>query len=161
MSYPRDNAPAPAPPAAEVGPIEYGTWEMLREGKECAILAVGVMCQPAMEAAETLAAEGIDVSVVNCWFVKPIDDDMFESLVQHHRFFVTVEDATRVNGFGSVMAARVDELGVNARVAILGAPDRTYEHASRSAQLASVGLDAEGIADRVRALAAERSYSTT
>jgi 1-deoxy-D-xylulose-5-phosphate synthase len=161
LRYPRDNAPSTSPPAAEVAPVEYGTWEMLRQGKDCAILAVGVMCQPAMEAAETLASEGLDVSVVNCRFIKPIDEDMLSTLLASHRALVTVEDGTRVNGFGSVIAARVDALGAEARVNVLGVPDRTYEHASRASQLASVGLTADGIADRVRAWAAEGSLFAT
>ena len=57
LRYPRDKAPGAAPPAAEVAPIRYGTWDVLRKGKECALLAVGVMCQPALAAAKELAAE--------------------------------------------------------------------------------------------------------
>lgn len=155
--YPRDNAPAAAPPAAEVAPIAYGTWEMLRQGRDCAVLAVGVMCRPAMEAAEQLAQEGFDVSVVNCRFVKPLDRAMLESLVRSHRLLVTVEDGTVVNGFGAFVAATVQGFAPEVRVGVMGAPDRTYEHAGRKQQLAEAGLDASGIADRVRALAAEES----
>src|SRR4029077_13474128 len=60
MRYPRDNAPATPPPAAEVAPIPYGTWDVLRRGKECAILAVGVMCEAALKAAELLKRDGFD-----------------------------------------------------------------------------------------------------
>jgi len=159
LRYPRDNAPAASPPAAEVAAIEYGTWEILREGKECAILAVGVMCEPAMAAATTLAGEGFDVTVVNCRFLKPIDDEVFRSLLTSHRLLVTVEDGANVNGFGSYIAARTAAAGADVRVASLGAPDRTYEHASRAAQLAEAGLTAEGIANQVRAWATEGSLS--
>src|SRR6185436_2034200 len=62
IRYPRDKAPGEAPPAAEVPPIPYGTWELLRKGKDCAILAVGVMVQPALDAADALAADGLDVT---------------------------------------------------------------------------------------------------
>ena len=160
MRYPRDNAPAPAPPAAEVASIEYGTWEMLRPGKDCAILAVGVMCQPAMAAAEMLASEGLDVSVVNCRFMKPLDRDMLRTIVADHRFLVTVEDATVVNGFGACVSAVVHETAPEVRVKVMGVPDRTFEHAARSLQLAWVGLTAEGIAESVRARATEESLST-
>ena len=160
LRYPRDNAPAAAPPAAEVGAVEYGTWEMLRQGKDCAILAVGVMCDPAMEAAELLAGDGLDVSVVNCRFIKPVDRDMLQTIVADHRFLVTVEDGTVVNGFGSYLSSIVHGIAPDVRVSVMGAPDRTYEHAARSSQLASVGLSAEGIAERVRARAGEESLST-
>src|SRR5205085_5929100 len=66
IRYPRDNAPAAAPPAPEAAAVRYGTWETLRSGKDCAILAVGVMCQRAMEAAKLLHADGFVPSVINC-----------------------------------------------------------------------------------------------
>jgi len=157
--YPRDNAPAPAPPAADVAPVPYGTWEILRDGKECAILAVGVMCQPALEAAELLAAEGLQVTVVNCRFIKPLDHAMLESLTREHRLLVTVEDGIEVNGFGAFTAATCERIDPQVRVEVVGIPDRTYEHAPRGEQLALVGLTGEGLAQRVRALAAEESLS--
>jgi 1-deoxy-D-xylulose-5-phosphate synthase len=157
MRYPRDKAPGEAPPAAEVAPVPYGTWDVLRQGKHCALLAVGVMCQPAMGAAQRLAAEGLDVTVVNCRFLKPLDRAMLEGLVQSHRLLVTVEDATVVNGFGAHLAVTVQTVAPEVRVIALGAPDRIYEHAPRAMQLAEVGLTAEGIAERVRALAAEEA----
>lgn len=157
--YPRDNAPSAAPPAAEVAAVPYGTWEVLREGRECAILAVGVMCQPATEAAELLVKDGYDPTVVNCRFLKPLDHEMLASLAASHRLLVTVEDGTEVNGFGSYVAATVQHMATDARVGIMGAPDRTYEHAPRSRQLEQAGLHAEGIARRVKALAREESLS--
>ncbi|MBI1723973.1 MAG: 1-deoxy-D-xylulose-5-phosphate synthase [Gemmatimonadetes bacterium] len=157
MRYPRDKAPAEAPPAAEVAPVPYGTWEILRQGKQCAILAVGVMCAPAMKAAEALAAEGLDISVVNCRFIKPLDRDLLEALVQGHTLLVTVEDATAVNGFGAYLAETVQTIAPEVRTFALGVPDRIYEHAPRARQLEEVGLTAEGIAARVRALHAEEA----
>jgi 1-deoxy-D-xylulose-5-phosphate synthase len=157
LRYPRDKAPAEPPPAAEVAPIPYGTWEILRAGKDCAILAVGVMCGPARAAADALAAEGLDVTVVNCRFLKPVDRETLDALVRDHRILVTVEDATVVNGFGAMLAGIVHTTAPDVRVVPLGAPDRTYEHAPRAAQLAAVGLTGEGIAARIRALAAEES----
>src|SRR6059036_429985 len=159
LRYPRDKAPGEAPPAAEVPPIPYGTWELLRKGKDCAIIAVGVMCKPAVEAAELLAAEGLDVAVINCRFLKPMDREMLEGLSQNHKLLVTVEDGTVVNGFGAALAALVQTTAPDVRVVALGVPDRTYEHAPRAQQLADVGLTGEGIAARIRALAAEESLT--
>lgn len=161
LRYPRDNAPSPGSPAAEVAPVEYGTWERLRPGSDCAILATGVMCEPAVQAAELLAETGLDVTVVNSRFIKPLDRRMLRSVVDDHRFLVTVEDGTEVNGFGTQVAAAVEAMAPEVRVFIMGVPDGTYEHASRSAQLAAVGLSAEGIAEHVRAWAAKESLSTT
>ncbi|MEK6611093.1 MAG: 1-deoxy-D-xylulose-5-phosphate synthase [Gemmatimonadota bacterium] len=157
LRYPRDKAPAEAPPAAEVAPVPYGTWEVLRQGRQCAILSVGVMCAPAMKAAESLAAEGLDVSVVNCRFLKPLDRDTLEALVQSHKLLVTVEDGTVVNGFGAYLAGMVQTIAPDVRVVALGAQDRIYEHAPRARQLEEGGLTAEGIAARVRGLHAEEA----
>jgi 1-deoxy-D-xylulose-5-phosphate synthase len=159
IRYPRDTVPGAIPPVADVGPLPYGTWELLRQGRECAILAVGVMCAPALDAAELLRAEGLDVSVVSCRFLKPLDRAMLELLVRDHRVLVTVEDGVAVNGFGATVATQVGELAPEVRVGVLGAADRTWEHASRSAQLAEAGLDAPSIAAKVRALAAQESFS--
>src|SRR6266702_801455 len=159
LRYPRDKAPSEAPPAAEVPPIPYGTWELLRKGRECAILAVGVMCKPALEAAELLAADGLDVSVVNARFLKPMDRALLDALVLEHRLLVTIEDGTVVNGFGAALAAVVQTTAPEVRVVTLGVPDRTYEHAPRAQQLAEVGLTGPGIAARIRALAAEESLT--
>ena len=159
LRYPRDKAPGGAPPAAEVAPVPYGTWEMLRRGKDCAILAVGVMCKPALDAAEILTADGLAVTVVNCRFLKPVDREMLDALLRDHRCLVTVEDGTVVNGFGASVAALVQTLAppTEARVLALGVPDATYEHAPRAQQLAEVGLTGAGIAARVRAMVAEAS----
>ena len=155
LRYPRDKAPAEAPPAAEVAPIPYGTWELLRKGRDCAILAVGVMCKPAMEAAEALNA-----TLVNARFLKPMDREMLDALVRDHKLLVTVEDGTVVNGFGAALAGLVQTTSPDVRVVALGVPDRTYEHAPRAQQLEEVGLTGTGIAARIRALAAEESLTT-
>ncbi|MDH3497406.1 MAG: 1-deoxy-D-xylulose-5-phosphate synthase [Gemmatimonadota bacterium] len=159
LRYPRDSIPGPVPAVSDVAAVPYGTWETLRQGRECAILAVGVMCAPALDAAELLAKEGFDPTVVDCRFLKPMDEAMLETLVHDHRILVTVEDGTVVNGFGASLAARVAEAAPDVRVGVLGVPDRTYEHASRGAQLAEAGLTAAGIAAKVRALAARESLS--
>jgi 1-deoxy-D-xylulose-5-phosphate synthase len=159
LRYPRDKAPAEAPPAAEVAAVPYGSWEVLRRGKDCAILAVGVMCQAALEAAQLLFADGLSVSVVNCRFLKPMDRVTLDALMQDHRLLVTVEDGVVVNGFGAHLAAVVQTTAPEVRVVPLGVPDRTYEHAPRAAQLAGVGLTGAGIAARVRTLAVEESLT--
>jgi len=159
LRYPRDKAPGEAPHAVEVEAIPYGSWELLRRGKDCAILAVGAMCGPALDAADLLSADGWSVTVVNCRFLKPLDRETLAALMQDHRLLVTVEDGAVVNGFGAHLAAVVQTTAPEVRVVPLGVPDRTYEHAPRAEQLAQVGLTGIGIAGRVRALAAEESLT--
>ncbi len=155
--YPRDKAPAEPRPAAQIPAVPYGTWEQLRRGGEVAILAVGTMVLPAVQAAELLAADGIECAVVNCRFLKPLDSAMLESLVQRHRILVTVEEGTIVNGFGAYLAETLQTIHPEVRVVALGVPDRLVEQAPRAEQLELFGLTASGIARRIAALQHEES----
>jgi 1-deoxy-D-xylulose-5-phosphate synthase len=152
LRYPRDTAPDTPPAIGEIPAVPYGTWELVRRGSELAILAVGTMVAPALEAAETLSAEGFDPTVVNCRFIKPYDDLMLAGIVADHRHLLVVEEGTVINGFGAYMATVVEQLDPSVRVVVHGVPDRIVPAASRARQLAQSGLDAAGIADRVRAL---------
>jgi 1-deoxy-D-xylulose-5-phosphate synthase len=155
IRYPRAPLPAPAPAMADVPAVPYGTWEVVRRvpgGAEVAILAVGTMVTPSLEAAQTLAAEGLDVTVVNCRFLKPYDELTLAAVMSEHRKLLVVEEGTVINGFGAYMASVVQRLDPDVRVEAHGVPDRVIYAASRARQLASCGLDAAGIAARVRAL---------
>ncbi|HET8649019.1 MAG TPA: transketolase C-terminal domain-containing protein, partial [Gemmatimonadales bacterium] len=155
--YPRDKAPAEPKQVSEVPAVPYGTWERLRAGHDVAILAVGTMVQPALAAAEQLASESLDCTVVNCRFMKPMDQEMLQALTAEHRIFVTVEEGTIVNGFGAALAERMQTLNPEIRVVALGVPDRLIEQAPRAEQLERVGLTAGGIAQRIAALHNEES----
>ncbi|MEO6525679.1 MAG: 1-deoxy-D-xylulose-5-phosphate synthase [Gemmatimonadaceae bacterium] len=152
LRYPRDVVPAPVPDIAEIAQTPYATWEVLRQGSEVAILAVGTMVGTSMEAAERLAAEGLDVTVVNCRFLKPHDEITLAAILANHRQLLVVEEGTVVNGFGAYMSAVVERHDSTVRVQTHGVPDRIIYSAPRAKQLAMLGLDAAGIADRVRAL---------
>lgn len=157
LRYPRDKAPAEPRPAAEIPPVPYGTWEQLRPGRDLALLAVGTMVQPALGAAEALAAEEVDCAVVNCRFLKPVDAVLLEALAQRHRVLVTVEEGTVVNGFGAYLAETLQTTHPEVRVVALGVPDRLIEQAPRAEQLDALGLTADGIARRIQALRREES----
>jgi 1-deoxy-D-xylulose-5-phosphate synthase len=155
LRYPRDNVPAEVPPLDDIPAVEFGRWETLRTGSDVALLAVGTMVLPALAAADLLEHEGIDATVVNCRFLKPMDEETLDWVLSTHSAVVTVEEGTVVNGFGAAIAARA-AAGDNdhrPRVRILGVPDRLVEHASRSEQLEEVGLTPAGIADAGRVLA--------
>src|SRR3954471_24290038 len=155
--YPRDKAPAELSPIAEIPAVPYGTWEQLRRGKDVALLATGTMVLPALQAAELLAADGLDCAVVNCRFLKPMDSAMLESLAQQHRVLVTVEEGTIVNGFGAYLAETLQTTHPEVRVVALGVPDRLIEQAPRAEQLDTYGLTPTGIARRITALQHEES----
>ena len=152
IRYPRDTAPDISPAMSEVEAVPYGTWEVERHGSEIAILAVGTMVRPALEAAETLAIEGFNPTVVNCRFMKPHDALTLSAILADHRHLLVVEEGTVVNGFGAYMSSVIERIEPTVRVLVHGVPDRIIYAASRARQLASAGLDASGIADRVRAL---------
>jgi 1-deoxy-D-xylulose-5-phosphate synthase len=155
LRYPRAAVPKPVPPVAEIEAVPYGTWEVVRRagpGADVAILAVGTMVLPSIDAADALAVEGLDVSVVNCRFLKPYDELTLAAVMSEHRRLLVVEEGTMVNGFGAYMASVVQRLDPDVRVAVHGVPDRVIYAAPRVRQLAACGLDAVGIAARVRAL---------
>ncbi|MCC6429347.1 MAG: 1-deoxy-D-xylulose-5-phosphate synthase [Gemmatimonadaceae bacterium] len=152
IRYPRDASPDTPPEFSRIKATPYGTWEVLRHGREFAILAVGTMVNTALQAAEVLAEEGLDITVVNCRYLKPYDEVTLNAVLSDHTHILTVEEGAVVNGFGAYMSAIIQRLAPSVRVATHGVPDRIVYSASRAKQLATLQLDAPGIADRVRAL---------
>ncbi|HET6681727.1 MAG TPA: 1-deoxy-D-xylulose-5-phosphate synthase [Gemmatimonadaceae bacterium] len=152
LRYPRATSPDVPAEASSIPPVPYATWDVVRHGRDVAILAVGTMVETALEAATHLAAEGLDVTVVNCRYLKPYDELTLAAILADHHAVLTVEEGTVINGFGSYMAAVIDRLDPDARVHTHGVPDRIIHAAPRARQLALTGLDADGIAARVRAL---------
>jgi 1-deoxy-D-xylulose-5-phosphate synthase len=157
LRYPRDNVPAPVPPLADIPPVEYGTWEVLCRGEGIALLAAGTMVLPALEAAARLEASGINATVVNCRFLKPLDEATLAWVLERHTAVLTLEEGTVVNGFGAFVARHVEgsrPQHPSFLLDVLGVPDRIIEHATREEQLAECGLDVDAIVARARALAA-------
>jgi 1-deoxy-D-xylulose-5-phosphate synthase len=154
VRWPRDTVPEPVPPLRDIPLPEPHTWEILRNGGDAVLLAVGTMVLPALEAAETLAGEGIRCTVVSCRFLKPYDRPVLEEMVRSHPLVLTVEEGQVLNGFGAFMSREIDALGLpgGPRVDSMGIPDRFVQHGSRAELLAELGLDAQGIAGRVRSL---------
>lgn len=156
LRYPRDSVPEAVPPLAEIEPVPYGTWEILRSGRGLAVLAVGTMVLPALEAARALGAEGQDITVVNCRFLKPYDRGVLLEVLRNHRVLLTVEEGAVVNGFGAFLAREIHGLpgGEGVRVESMGIPDRFIPHGSREQLLRDLDLDAPGIETRLRRILA-------
>jgi 1-deoxy-D-xylulose-5-phosphate synthase len=155
LRYPRDATPDIVPPASEIEPIPHGSWEILRSaapGRDrasaVAILAVGTMVLPSLAAAEVLQESGISATVVNCRYLKPHDAAALADIVRDHANILVVEEGTVVNGFGAHLAAVIAEMDASVRVIAHGVRDEFIEQAPRAKQLALLGLDARGIADR-------------
>ena len=151
MRYPRGNGIGVA---LDRDPelLEIGKAELLRDGGEIAIVAYGSMVHPSLHAAENLAKDGIETTVVNARFVKPLDSALLLALARTKRMIVTVEEAYLAGGFGSAVIELLEENGLQDRVRVvrMGIPDRIVTHGDPKLLLAKYGLDADGIYTRVR-----------
>jgi 1-deoxy-D-xylulose-5-phosphate synthase len=132
--------------------LEIGKGELLRDGGEVAIVAYGAMVHPSLEAAERLAKDRIETTVVNARFVKPLDTPLLLALARTKRLIVTVEEAYLAGGFGSAVMELLEENGLQDKVRVvrMGIPDRLITHGDAKLLLAKYGLDADGIYNRVK-----------
>ncbi len=126
--------------------IEIGKGEIKRLGKDIAILAFGSMVAPGLGAAGDLNA-----TVANMRFVKPLDVELVKKLAADHACFVTVEEGATMGGAGSAVAEAMAAAGIVKPLLMLGLPDKFIDQGDPAALLASVGLDAKGIAASIRA----------
>jgi 1-deoxy-D-xylulose-5-phosphate synthase len=132
--------------------LEIGKGEILRDGGEVAVIAYGSMVHPALKAAEHLALDGIETTVVNARFVKPLDAELLLALARTKRLLVTVEEAYLAGGFGSAVMELLEENGLldKVRLVRMGVPDRIVTHGDAKLLLAKYGLDPDGIYTRVK-----------
>lgn len=127
--------------------IEIGKWKTLREGRDIALLAVGTMVANSLKAAEMLEKEGYSATVINCRFVKPLDQAMLKSIIQTHEHIVTVEENVLSGGFGSQVGQFINNQGLDCgTLTNLGIPDYFIEHGSRDILLDNIGLSSGKIA---------------
>jgi 1-deoxy-D-xylulose-5-phosphate synthase len=143
VRYPRGAAPGEI--GSELKTLEIGKGEIRRKGKRVAILAFGAMLKPALEAAESL-----DATVANMRFVKPLDVDLIGQISEEHELLVTVEEHQVMGGAGSAVCEQMTHIDAKKPVLLLGLPDRFVDHGDPAKLLASVGLDAAGIAASIR-----------
>ncbi|MGK2940847.1 MAG: 1-deoxy-D-xylulose-5-phosphate synthase, partial [Immundisolibacter sp.] len=151
LRYPRGNGLGVALDA-EIRALPIGRGELLRDGDDLAIVALGSRVAPALEAAERLAAEGISVAVFNARFVKPLDVVAIADLARRCGALLTVEEHALAGGFGSAVLEALAGEGVSVPVRVLAVPDVLVEHGDPAAQLVAFGLDAGGIAAAGRRL---------
>jgi 1-deoxy-D-xylulose-5-phosphate synthase len=132
--------------------LEIGKGEILRDSGDVAIVAYGSMVYPSLSAAENLAKDGIETTVVNARFVKPLDAGLLLALARTKRLIVTVEEAYLAGGFGSAVMELLEENGLLDQVKLvrMGIPDRIVTHGDAKLLLAKYGLDTDGIYTRVK-----------
>ena len=132
--------------------LPIGKGELLREGTDVAIVAIGVTVWPAMKAAERLAQEGISAAVVNARFVKPLDTELILKTAQNVRCLVTVEEGCKMGGFGSAVLETLSDAGLMLRTKVLGLPDWYIEQGPQDLLRERYGLTADGIYNSVKQL---------
>ncbi|HET9784179.1 MAG TPA: 1-deoxy-D-xylulose-5-phosphate synthase [Terriglobales bacterium] len=152
VRYPRGNGVgAEREPARK---LEIGRAEILREGSDGAILALGSMVYPCLEAATRLAQEGLSLTVINARFVKPLDEELIACLGADKPFLVTAEEGTVAGGFGALVAALLADRRIPVAQLRIGVPDRIIPHGAPALLHAKYGLDTDGIVQRIREFAA-------
>ncbi|PLX81126.1 MAG: 1-deoxy-D-xylulose-5-phosphate synthase [Desulfuromonas sp.] len=147
--YPR-GAGEGIPIDQEPQPLPVGKGEVLRNGDAGTILATGSTVSAALECAEILSAEGIELAVIDPVFLKPLDEELICSEAKRTGLIFTVEENVLQGGFGSAVLELLADAGLDAKVVRIGLPDRFVEQGSQAELRARYGLDAKGIAARVR-----------
>ena len=151
LRYPRGNAVG-VDIGREPALMEIGRGEILRDGGDVAIVAYGSMVMPSLKAAERLSSEGVETTVVNARFAKPLDSALLLALARTKRLILTVEEAYLAGGFGSAVMELLEENGLQDKVRVvrMGVPDTIVTHGDAKLLLAKYGLDADGIYTRVK-----------
>jgi 1-deoxy-D-xylulose-5-phosphate synthase len=146
VRYPRGSVPDGFEPKRPPRQLPIGSWEVLEEGTDVALLAVGTMVPVALEASERLGRKGVAGSVVNCRFVKPMDVDLLRRVRESCRVLVTIEENNLPGGFGDGVLEALDAEGLDLEGVIrLGLPDGFVTHGTREELLHEVGLTAERV----------------
>jgi 1-deoxy-D-xylulose-5-phosphate synthase len=138
----------------EIKAVPLGEAELLRDGDDAAILALGTLVHPAVEAAVELGGDGLRVAVLNARFAKPLDAERILDLARRCGVLLTVEEHSVQGGFGAAVLELLAASGVSVPVRCLAIPDAVVEHGDPGTQKAAFGFDPEGIATAVRQLLA-------
>jgi 1-deoxy-D-xylulose-5-phosphate synthase len=150
IRYPRGSGEG-VPLMPELHELPIGKGEVVLEGKDLAIMAIGPSVGAAVEAAEELSKQGIDCAVVNARFAKPLDYALILSLAHSTRNILTVEENTLCGGFGSAVMELLSSTGLsNYKIRCLGLPDKFIEHGPQELFRSLYNIDSEGIAQYIR-----------
>ncbi|RPH93573.1 1-deoxy-D-xylulose-5-phosphate synthase, partial [candidate division KSB1 bacterium] len=149
IRYPRDKAPDAIDWERKPEIIPVGGWEVLREGRRVLVLTVGTMVEAARR---VIASEELNVTLVNCRYVKPMDENLLADLLSRHESVLTIEENTISGGFGSQVALFMKEHGAKLPFAALAIPDQFIEHGSREKLLELCGLSDAQLADVIRGM---------
>ena len=152
LRYPRGNGLG-VEMDAEMKALPIGSWEVLREGNDAVILTFGTTISLAMNAAETMAARGVEVRVVNARFIKPMDEAMLHEIMKENLPILTIEESMLQGGFGSaVLEFAFDHNYRNVQLERMGIPDEFIEHGEVDLLLAEIHMTADEAVKRLEQL---------
>lgn len=161
IRYPRGSGTG-VPLDQELKALPLGKGELLKNGNDIALLAIGSTVPPALAAAQELAKQNIDAAVVNARFAKPLDSELILERASRIGRIITIEENTLCGGFGSAVLGLLESSGLsNVKVRRLGIPDEFVEHGHPSLLRAKYKLDAQGIAQQVISLFPDLAKVTT
>ena len=135
---------------AELLPI--GSWEILRSGSDIAVLTVGPISYTIEKVAKDLDADGISIELVNCRFIKPMDESYLKSLINRFQTVLTIEEGAITGGFGDAVSSWLLEHNYQGKIKRLGLPDKFIQHGKRDELLSEIGLDKSGIIGTIKSL---------
>jgi 1-deoxy-D-xylulose-5-phosphate synthase len=157
LRYPRGKGIG-VPLDDELKPPEIGRGEVLLEGTDIAVIAIGAVVHPALNAARKLAAEGLSVEMINARFVKPLDEELILRTAAKTKVIITIEENYLQGGFGSAVLELLAQKDVcDVRIKCLGIPDEFVRHATQAQQRQKYGLDEEGITQSIREMSSRSS----
>jgi len=132
--------------------VEIGKGRMIEEGDSVAVLSFGPIGKYVVEASEKLKEDQIHIGHFDMRYAKPLDTEMIDFILSNYDHIITLEDGTKLGGFGSAVAEYVAEKGVGVSVKIMGVPDEIIEHGSQRELHDEVGIGPEGVVGTVKKL---------
>jgi 1-deoxy-D-xylulose-5-phosphate synthase len=138
----------------DIQPIPIGKGELLKDGEDVLILAIGRTVHEALDARSELSEQGISAAVVNCRFVKPLDIDLISSLAKKIPRIITVEENVRQGGFGSAVLEGLNDCGITGyQMERIGIVDTFVEHGPQKLLRSKYGIDAAAVVETAKPLA--------
>lgn len=159
IRYPRGNVQLPLTSQKLLVPFKIGKAEILRDGKDVALLALGNTVNQALSVAERLGGEGIQAMVINARFVKPLDRNLISSVASMIPRIITIEENALQGGFGSAVLEFLNKIDIShVKVKRLGLPDVFVEQGNQNELRKMYGLDEDGIYTAVLSILKETTY---
>ncbi len=147
LRYPRGNCEPPTD--FNVPPLKVGTWEVLNQGEDIALIACGSMVLVCTEVLSVLQRNKINPFLINARFIKPLDYELLEKIGKGLKKIFIVEENTFIGGLGSMIAVYLSNKDFSVKVHTLSLPDKFVQHGARNILLSIVGLDIKSIADKI------------